>query len=338
MPGHSSAPRSDTEGPMPETIVFLDPLSPHMMERLAAHVPPRFTLTTTASRDAADQLAAVEAADFAITGDVPCTAEMMRRGAAARLKAVHKWGVGYDNIDVAAAREAGIRVLRTTGSNAVPVAETALGLMLALNRRIVEGHQGVSAGEWPKNVVGPRTFMLSGKTVGLVGLGYIGKALARLLTGFGCTVVYAKPTPLTGEEEAALNVRHVPLAELLARSDVVSLHCALTPETRGLLGPEELAAMKRGAILINTARGGIVDEAGLADAIESGHIAGAGLDVFDVEPAEPGNRLVGMRGVVATPHIAAQAADNFARTVTRMFANLAHVADGTSVPELDVVV
>ena len=323
---------------MSDTIVFLDPLPRERLDRLAHHAGPRFAIANAASRDPEDQLSAIREARFAISGDVPITGAMLREGAANGLLAVHKWGVGIDNFDLETAREVGVRVLRTTGSNAVAVAETALGLMLALNRQLVAGHVGLLGGEWLKATLSPQTATLSGKTVGLVGLGYIGKNVARFLKGFGCRVLYMKPTPLDAAEEAELGVVRASLAEILAESDVVSLHCALTAETRGLIGRDALAAMKPSAILVNTARGGIVIEDDLADALEAGRLRGAAIDVYEVEPAPPNHRLVGMANVVTTPHIAALAADTFATTVGRMFANLAAVADGAEVPPLDVVV
>lgn len=323
---------------MTDTIVFLDPLKPAQMERLAPFAAPRFAIRTAASRERSDQVEAIRAATYAITGDVPVDAALMGEGAAAGLRAVHKWGVGYDNIDLEAARRLGVRVMRTTGSNAVPVAETAVAMMLALSRRVVAGHLGVLGGGWPKGEIGPTTMMLSGKTVGLVGMGYIGTVVARLLSGFGCPILYAKPHALPEAEAAALNATHVPLERLLAEADIVSLHCALNDATRGLIGAAELASMKRGALLVNTARGGIVDEDALADAIECGHLAGAALDVFAEEPVPAGHRLVGLPGVITTPHTAAQAADNFAATVSRMIANITHVAEGRQPPEVDVLV
>ncbi len=323
---------------MPDNIVILDPLTPDRLARVAALVPDRFTLEAAASREPADQLAAIARATFAITGDLPVTAEMMVEGARAGLKAVHKWGVGYDNIDTDKAQDVGIRILRTTGSNAVPVAETAVALMLALQRSIVAGHTDMLAGKWSKWEVGPRTFMLSGKTVGLIGLGHIGKNVARMLQGFGCRLLYAKPDPLSDDEAEALGVTHAPLETLLASSDIVSLHCTLTPETSSLIDAARLQAMKDGALLINTARGGIVDEDSVADAVENGKLRGAAFDVFEIEPAPSDHRLIGLPGVIVTPHIASQAVDNFARTVTRMIDNLSMLADGGQPPEGDVVV
>ena len=323
---------------MPLTIVVLDPISEQRLGSLRALLPEGFEIEAAASREEADQLTAIARADFAITGDVPVTGAMMRVGAAARLKAVHKWGVGIDNIDVDAARGLGLRVLRTTGSNARAVAETAVALILTLQRSVVPGHEGMLRGEWLKGALGPRTFLLTGKTVGLVGLGFIGQNVARLLSGFDCRVVYAKPTPLALEEEADLGIERVTLDALIRESEVISLHCALTPETRGLIGAREFAAMREGVLVVNTARGGIVVEDDLADAVESGHVRGAALDVFEVEPLPPQSRLIGLAGVILTPHIAAQAADNFARTVSRMFDNIGLVSRGEEPPPLDTVV
>ena len=322
---------------MSDTIVFLDPMDEARLARIAPLVPAGFALDSATSRAPDDQLEAIRGARFAVTGDVAVTAEMMREGAANRLLAVHKWGVGYDNIDLEAARACGVRVMRTTGGNAVPVAEAALALMLAVNRQTVAGHLAVLDGRWAKGELGPKMFRLSGQTVGLVGLGYIGKALARLLAGFGCRVLYAKPRR-EPDAEADLGVVHVPLRELLEASDVVSLHCALTGQTRGLIGRPELALMKKGAILVNTARGGIVDEAALAEALTAGHLRGAGLDVYETEPVPRDNPLVGHPGVISTPHIAALAADNFEPTIRRIMANLVSVASGEVLPEQDVLV
>lgn len=319
-------------------IVLLDPATPDPIARFAAHVPGEFELTTAASRDPADQLAAIRDADFAITGGVPVTPEMMRAGAASRLKAVHKWGVGYDNIDIDTAREVGVRVLRTTGSNAVAVAETAVALILAAQRNIVAGHVGLLEGEWAKGRLSPTCTLIANKTVGLIGLGAIGVAVARMLGGFGCRILYTKPHPLSADEEAALGVTHVPLDVLLAEADIVSLHCALTPETARLIDAAALAAMKPGAYLVNTARGGVLDEDALAEAILSGHLGGAALDVFDEEPLPPGHRLIGLPRVVVTPHIAALAAESHGPTIERMIRNLADLAAGREPAALDVVV
>ncbi|WP_434055984.1 MAG: 2-hydroxyacid dehydrogenase [Roseibium sp.] len=316
-------------------LVILDPVSEDRLERFAGYLPEGWNLENAASRAREDQFAALEGTDFAITADVPVTADMM---AVPGLRAIHKWGVGYDNIDCEAAKAHGVRVLRTTGSNALSVAESALGLILALNRNLVRGHTAVLAGRWPKSELGTTSQRLSGKTVGIIGLGYVGKALAGLLRGFGCDILYTGRTRLDAEAEAALDVRFASLEELLARADVVSLNCSLNEDTRAMINARTLALMKRGALLVNVARGGIVVEADLAEALKSGHLRGAASDVYMEEPVTADNPLLGLETAVNTPHIAAVSADTFEPTVTRMIRNLRALDEGREPPDLDVLV
>lgn len=317
------------------TVVLLDPAAPERLDRIRLFLPPGWVLTTAASRAPQDQLAALQGACFAITGDVPVTEAMF---ATAGLRAVHKWGVGFDGIDLEAARRHGVRVFRTTGSNAVAVAETTLGLILAVNRGIVRGHVGILNGGWPKGQVAPSSVTLSGRTVGIVGMGHIGKALARLLRGFGCPILYTKRNPLPAAEEADLGPRFAPLDDLLATSDVVTLNCELNDSTRNLIGRDQLALMKPDAILVNAARGGVLVEADLADAIRAGRLRGAGIDVFSVEPITPDNPLLGLDRVVLTPHLAALDAKGFAPSVMRMVENLLAVQNGTPPRQDDILV
>ncbi|GGF71590.1 dehydrogenase [Paracoccus acridae] len=316
-------------------VVLLDPAAPERLDRIRPFLPQGWVLTAAASRDPKDQLAALQGASFAISGDMPVTDQMF---ATRGLRAVHKWGVGYDGIDLDAARRHGVRVLRTTGSNAVAVAETTLGLILAVNRNIVRGHVGILNGGWPKGQVGPTSTTLSGRTVGIVGMGYIGKALARLLRGFGCPVLYTKRTPLPQPEEADLNACFAPLDDLLAASDVVTLNCDLNDSTRDLIDARRLALMKPDAILVNAARGGVLVEGDLADAIRQGRLRGAGIDVFSVEPITPDNPLLGLDRVVLTPHLGALDAAGFAPTIMRMMENLLAVHQGIPPRDIDVLV
>lgn len=316
-------------------VVLLDPSTPERLDRIRPFLPPGWVLMTAASRTPQDQLAALGGASFAISGDMPVTAAMM---AVPGLRAVHKWGVGYDAIDLEAARRHGVRVLRTTGSNAAAVAETTLGLILAVNRNIVRGHVGIGNGGWPKGQVGPTSTTLTGRTVGIVGMGHIGKALARLLRGFGCPILYTKRNPLPAAEEADLNARFAPLDDLLAASDVVTLNCDLNDSTRDLIDARRLALMKPDAVLVNAARGGVLVEADLAKAIRQGRLRGAGIDVFSVEPITPDNPLLGLDTVVLTPHLGALDAQGFAPSVMRMMDNLLAVQNGTPPRKMDVLV
>jgi phosphoglycerate dehydrogenase-like enzyme len=275
-------------------------------------------------------------ADYAISGQVAVSGDVLR--AAKKLKLLHKWGVGYDNLDIATAKELGIKVARTTGSNAVPVAEFALGLTLSALRFIGYGHAELKKGNWATGKLPGDTYMLSGKTVGVIGFGAIGQSFARLLKGFGCTILYNKRTPLPAEEEATLGARHASVADILEKADVVSLHCPLTPETTNLIDAAALKAMKATAVLVNVARGGVVNEADLAAALRAREIAGAAMDVYSIEPLPPESELLTLDNLVVTPHLAAMAADNFAPTVKRMFDNIAHVSRGEPVPARDLVV
>lgn len=316
-------------------LVMLDPANGDRLSRLRPFVPDDWDLYTSASRAPEDQRAALEGADFAISADIPLTAELF---AVPGLKAVHKWGVGYDNFDLDAARANGVRVFRTTGANAIAVAETTLGLILSLNRNLVRGHMGICDGRWRKAELAATSMTLSGKTVGIIGMGYIGSALARLLRGFGCTVLYTKRTPLSPAEEVETGAQFAPLDDLLKQADVVTLNCELNDSTRNLIDAGKLAMMKPDALLINVARGGILVESDLADAIKAGHLRGAGVDVFSVEPITPDNPLIGLDQVVLTPHVGAISIDNFAPTFTRMIANLTAVLEGTAPKDIDILV
>lgn len=321
---------------MTETICLLDMTTPARAEKLRALLPPGFVLTHGTARGDEHMKEIIAEADYAISGQVAVSGDVLR--AARKLKLLHKWGVGYDNIDIATAKELGIKVARTTGSNALPVAEFALGLMISALRYIGYGHAELKKGHWSTGSLPGETFMLSGKTVGIIGFGAIGQNVAKLLRGFGCTILYSKRQPLTAEEEAELGVRHASLDAILAQADVVSLHCPLTPETTNLIGREAFAKMKKTAVLINVARGGVVDESALVTALREREIAGAAMDVYAIEPLPADSDLLTLDNLVVTPHLAAMAADNFAPTVSRMFANIAHVSRGEPVPAKDLVV
>ncbi|MFB2580732.1 2-hydroxyacid dehydrogenase [Herbiconiux sp. P15] len=269
----------------------------------AAHLAgsPVDVTTSTADRDAL--LAAVPgAAAIASLVTHRIDAEVMD-AAGPSLRLVANLGVGYDNIDVPAATARGIVVTNTPGVLDEATADLAFALLLATARRVVEADRFVRTGaEWrwePDFFVG--LDVSAGATLGIVGLGRIGMAVARRAAAFGMRIV-ATGSRAESEEADALGIRPVELDELLAESDVVSLHCPLTPDTRHLLGADQFAAMKTSAILINTARGPIVDELALIEALRHGEIGAAGLDVFEWEPAIS-RGLLELPNVVAVPHI-----------------------------------
>ncbi len=319
---------------MTETILILDPMALGRADQLRALMPPGFVLTHATTRGDDHLCDIIPDADYAISGQVAVSGRVLR--AARKLKLLHKWGVGVDNFDLDAARECKIKVARTTGSNAMPVAEFAIGLMLATLRNMAGGHHGLQQGVWQRNM--REAFLLSNKTVGLVGFGAIGKNVARLLQSFNCTILYNKTKPLDAAEEAKLGVRFATVADLLRQSDIVSLHCPLTPTTTGLINRAALSSMKKTAILVNCARGGVVLEDDLVWALENGVIHAAAADVYDIEPLPPTSPLIGVANMMVTPHLAAMNADTFEPTVTRMFRNIQHVARGEPIPALDLVV
>jgi glyoxylate reductase len=222
---------------------------------------------------------------------------------APRLRVVANFAVGYDNIDVRACAARGIVVTNTPGVLSEATADLAFGLVLSAARRITEGdrlvRRGAFLGLTPSFLVGAR---IHGATLGIVGLGRIGQAMARRARGFEMDVIYSSRTRVPVEVERALGATAVEIDELFTRADVVSLHCPLTAETRHLVNATRLARMKPGAILVNTTRGSVVDEAALASALARGPIGGAGLDVYEDEPrVHPA--LLGLENVVLSPHL-----------------------------------
>ncbi len=213
------------------------------------------------------------------------------------LRVLSLWGTGTDHVDLSAAREHGVVVTNTPGVSAVAMAEHALALMLAVARDIPRIDSKTRKGAWPRGFV----TQLHGKTLGVVGLGAIGLQTARIAMGIGMRVIAWTRTP---EEKplAELRIELVELDDLYRQSDVVSLHVRLTAETTGMVGPQQLAAMKPTAILVNTARGAVVDEAALVEALRGETIRGAGLDVFEQEPMPENHPLASLPNVVLTPH------------------------------------
>lgn len=289
-------------GPVVIVVPGDDPVqiqgSPHL-DRLRPYGEVR--LYTDRPRSREDKLARARDAVCLMNtrGAVKWPAEDLR--ALPRLRMATVCGIGTDAFDLVAARELGIVISNIPGRTAPIVAEHAFGLMMAAAKRAHFQTAELKAGRWTRldNVY------LGGKTLGLVGTGNIGAVMGRLARALGMEVIAwtYHPTP---ERAASLGLRFVAFDELLRQSDVVSVHVKLTPESRGLIGARELALMKPGAILVNTARGAIVDTGALVDALRSGHLAGAALDVFDQEPLPRDHPLLAVEQVVLTPHNADQ--------------------------------
>jgi phosphoglycerate dehydrogenase-like enzyme len=238
------------------------------------------------------------------------------------------WSSGYDKFDVAAATRHGIPVANNGGANAVSVAEHTVLLMLAVYKSLPDSHRRTVEGRWAGNSHGMDMFLLQGKTLGVIGFGKIGRAVAERAAAFGMRIVYVDPTPAPGDVEARLGAVRTDLGAALAAADVLTLHLHLGPETREMIGPAELARMKPGAVLINVSRAELVDYQALYAALERRHLRGAGLDVYYAEPTAAGDLLLNHPGVVATPHMAGSTYDAYVAGIENCAANLERVARG----------
>ncbi|MCX8165244.1 MAG: glyoxylate reductase [Acidilobaceae archaeon] len=257
---------------------------------------------------------------------------------ASRLRIVAQYAVGFDNIDVKCATEHGIYVTNTPGVLTEATAEHTWALILAVARRVVEADHFVRWGEWWRLSTAWHPLMLlgtelEGKTLGIVGLGRIGSRVAEIAKAFRMRVLYYD-VERRKELEEKLGIEYKELDELLAVSDIVTLHTPLTPETRGLIGEERLRRMKRTALLINTARGAVVDTNALVKALREGWIAGAALDVFEREPLEPNHPLTALKNVVLTPHIASATRETRMRMAELVAENLIAFYEGREPPTL----
>jgi D-3-phosphoglycerate dehydrogenase / 2-oxoglutarate reductase len=222
--------------------------------------------------------------------------------AAPKLKLVGRAGVGVDNVDLDAATDRGILVMNAPDGNTIATAELASGLMLSLARKIPQAHNSLAGGEWDR-----KSFMgteLRGKTLGVIGFGRVGKAIARRAQAFDMNVITYDPYVQQAVADA-LNVELVTLDALYERADYITLHALVTDESRHMINAESLAKMKKGVRIVNAARGALINDADLAEAIKSGQVAGAGLDVFEPEPPEKDNPLLNLPGVIHLPHLGA---------------------------------
>lgn len=317
-------------------VALLDVFVPEVLAEVQTVIPPELELLAVKTPDEDEKLRTVADADFILAGWASVSAQVM--DAAPKLKLIQKWGIGVDKFDLKAAAARGIPVAIIAGGNAIPVSEHAVHLMLSVYRRLPFVDRSLRQGRWLKAEVRPFSFQLNRKVVGLIGFGNIGREVAKRVRVFNSRVIYydmVRPSP---EVEAELGVEYRSLDELFAQSDIISVHVPLTEQTRKLVNARAFSLMKPNAILVNTARGGVVDEAALIETLRAGRILGAGLDVFEQEPPEPGNPLMEMDNVVVTPHIAGVTFDNVPNMANRAFANMLKVVKGEPLSPADIVV
>ncbi len=317
-------------------VACLEAFTPEVVAEIRAQLPQDFEMLAAKTNSEEEMLALVRSADFILfAGNARLTGEVM--DAAPRLKLIQKWGIGVDKIDLRAAADRAIPVAITAGSNAIPVAEHTVMLMLAVYRRLSYADRTVRQGRWLRAEIRNFCYQMCGKTVGIVGFGNIGKQVAKRVSAFDAHVIYYDPIRPATEVEQRLGVEYRDLEQLFAQSDIVSLHLPLTPATRAFVDERLISMMKPTAILVNCSRGEVIDEPSLVGALRSGRILGAGLDVFAAEPAEPGNPLFELDNVVVTPHSAGSVIDNVANVARHAFANMVKVANGDALSEADLI-
>ena len=259
---------------------------------------------------------------------------------APKLKLIQLLSAGYDRADLDTARKHKVPLCNNGGANSVAVSEHALLLMLAVSRRLITQHSNVTAGRWHGNAP-PTVHQVRDKVLGILGIGTIGKKVARLGLAFGMIVHYYDIARLKEHEEDALNVRFRLLPELLRGSDILSLHVPLNDSTHHLIGAQELALMKKSAIIVNTSRGPVIDEKAMTAALSAGRLFGAGLDVFDEEPTPPDNPLLKLDNVVLTAHLAGPTWESNVTRLRNGFDNVQRVQRGELplwvIPEMEGV-
>ncbi len=294
------------------------------LSAIMAELPAPFRCAVVGPGDEASLMRELADTEMLLHVLAPVTKAMI--DAAPRLRLIQKIGVGVDAIDLVHARRRGVAVCNMPGTNTAAVAELALGLMLSCLRRIPTLATGTaSATSWAAfSQLGDSLGEIGGRTVGLVGFGAVPQRLAPVLSALGARVIAT-----SRKQRGPDGVEFVPLETLLSIADIVSLHLPATPETNNLLDARRIRTMKPGAILINTARGSLVDEAALADALRDNHLSAAGLDVFATEPPAADNPLLGLPNVICTPHLAWLTRETLARSVAVALDNASRLANGS---------
>lgn len=305
-----------------EKIVVIGPFNEAMKSALYAAVPAdRFEMVFTGEIDR-DLL---ETADYIILRTLSIGAEQIKY--LNKVKLIQRWGAGFDTVDIEAAGKKGIQVAVTAGMNATPVSEMALALALAVYRNLVPLTRDVMEGTWSREQYSKRSYTIADKTVGIYGIGNIGRKVAGLYRAFGAKVIYYDPYRLNEKREEELGVTYVSPEELLESSDILTLHAPLTEQTLKFINSESLSKMKDGAVLINTAREELVDYPAVADALRSEKLLGAGFDAIE-ESFMKHNPFKGMTNVVLTAHLGGNTVDNAVHMAKRCAQQITAVSDG----------
>lgn len=317
-------------------IAFLSPMALSIRAEIQRLVPNGYTIAFAETNERAEHARMVPSADFIIAAGTFVDAGLIQ--SAPKLKMIQKWGIGVDKIDLEAARQAGVTVAITSGASSAPVSEHAIMLMLAVLRRLPLAHRSLGEGKWIPAALRTVSYQIAGKSIGLLGFGNIAKHVARRLKGFDVHVKYFSRTRADQTIEQQYGVEYVDYETLLSTSDILSIHIPSNTQTYHQINAPVIARMKPGAVLINTARGEVIDEQALITALRAGHLGGAGLDTFEGEPPAADNPLLHMDQVVVTPHSAGAVFDNVANIVGHAFRNIEKFIAGTPLAPEDIVV
>jgi phosphoglycerate dehydrogenase-like enzyme len=308
-------------------ILLTNKYSDKVLKVVQKELPEGFDFISLEKADKEELLKKAANADyFLASGRLSIDREVIET--AIKLKMIQRTGVGTDTIDLQTLKEKRIPVYVNSGINSISVAEHTILLMLSVLRCLPQIDAGVKAGKWEKNDMGIECNNLSGKTVGIIGVGNIGKTVVKMLQPFGVNIIYYDLIRLSEFEEKELNLQYSNFSDLLSQVEILSLHCLLTPQTKALIGASQIASMKQNAIIINTARGALIDEGALVNALKSGHIKGAGLDVFSCEPPNEDNPLFNFNNVILTPHVGGLTLETFSKMMRDAFQNIKYFEDG----------
>jgi len=313
-------------------IALVGPFNSQMQASFQKIMPEGFEFFLVPSTDEYDKL---QDADYIVFRTLEIREGTIKK--LRRTKFIQRWGAGYDIIDIKAAGEQNIPVAIMSGINSTPVAEMTILLTLAVLRNMMQLHNGILKGQWPKNEFMQRSYVINGKRAGIVGMGNIGMKVAALFGAFGAEVRYFDVIRRTAELEAKMGVRYVSFEELLKTSDIVSLHVPLENKTKHIMNKETIALMKPTAVLINTSRGNVIDEAELYDALSKNRLLGAGLDVFENEPVLKDSPLRSLTNVVMSPHVGGNTVDNSDNMARRAIENIVKVSLSQPVSSADLV-
>ena len=308
-------------------IVFFTSQNPAVSRILLEYAPADFEIVEhPIDTDDEKKISLVGDADFLLLFPGRLSGAVIK--AAKKVKLIQLVSAGFDELDLELCRKLGIQVANNGGTNAQDVAEHTVALILGVYRRLVDLDKFARTNRWDELEIGLSTHTISGKTVGIIGLGHIGRQVARLLRGFGAYLIYNDVEEAQPELERELRISRLGLVELLQTSDIVTLHVPLTEQTRHLIGRRELSHMKTTALLINTCRGQVIDEQALTSILKENRIMGAGLDVLEEEPPDINHPLLSLENVLITPHVAGVTLDTWRRRSEIIYQNMQRVWEG----------